>query len=62
MLGPTKPVFCLQQRPGERKTWLRAGTATTNKNGSITVRLDVLPLSGVLLIGDSEPDPDPRGK
>jgi hypothetical protein len=48
-----KAVFALTER-GEKTFWTRIGVAFTNKDGSITVQLDALPVSGRLQIRDEE--------
>jgi len=48
-----KSVFALTER--DQKTfWTRIGAAFTNKDGSITVQLDALPVSGRLQIREDE--------
>lgn len=47
-------VYAVAEREGSRAVWTRIGTAWTNKDGSITVRLDAFPVSGVLQIRDAE--------
>ena len=56
---PFKVVYAIIER-GPKKHWLRIGLAFVNKDGSLNVRLDALPLSGVLHIRDevSRPHPD----
>ncbi len=51
---PFKVVYTVQER-AKRKLWLRIGTAFVNRDGSLTVRLDALPLSGTLIIRDPDP-------
>lgn len=61
--GETKAVFALTERD-DKTFWTRIGAAFTNKDGSITVALDALPVSGRLQIRDNEPkeDSDERGE
>jgi hypothetical protein len=48
-----KSVFALTER--DQKTfWTRIGAAFTNKDGSITVVLEALPVSGRLQIREDE--------
>jgi len=48
-----KSVFALTER--DQKTfWTRIGAAFTNKDGSVTVQLDALPVSGRLQIREDE--------
>jgi hypothetical protein len=49
-----KVAYVITER-GERSFWNRIGVAFTNKDGSITVKLDALPTSGTLQIRDYEP-------
>ena len=48
-------VYAITEREGARSVWMRIGSAWTNRDGSITVRLDALPVSGVMQIRDGEP-------
>jgi hypothetical protein len=48
-----KPVFALTERD-EKTYWTRIGAAFSNKDGSITVQLDALPVSGRLQIREDE--------
>ena len=48
-----KPVFALTER-GEKTFWTRVGIAFENKDRSITLQLDALPVSGRLQIRDNE--------
>jgi hypothetical protein len=42
-------VYAIIEKPGEQKNfWLDIGLARTNKDDSITCKLDVLPISGVI--------------
>ena len=55
---PFKVVYTVQER-AKRTRWLRVGTAFMNRDGSWTVRLDALPLSGTLIIRDPDPKDSP---
>lgn len=45
-------VFAIKQgRNGS--VWVRAGQATSNEDGSLSVQLDVLPIGGVLHVRES---------
>ena len=50
-----KSVYAVIER-GPKKHWLRVGMAFVNRDGSLNVRLDAMPLSGQLQIRDP-----PRG-
>jgi len=41
---------------GERTYWTRIGVAFTNRDGSITVRLDAVPVSGTLCLRAAKSD------
>ena len=47
----TKVAYTVVERTG-RKFWLRLGLAFVNRDGSLSVRLDALPVSGQLVIRD----------
>ncbi len=49
-----KVVFAVTER-GERSFWTRVGAAFTNRDGSLTVRLDAVPINGILQIRDWTP-------
>jgi hypothetical protein len=49
-----KVVYAIVER-GPRKHWLRIGMAFVNRDGSLNVRLDAMPLSGQLHIRDNPP-------
>ena len=48
-----KIVYVITER-GEKSYWTRIGVAYTNRDGSINVKLDALPISGTLQIRDEE--------
>jgi hypothetical protein len=50
-----KIVYAVTER-GERSFWTRVGAAFTNRDGSMTVRLDAMPMNGTLQIRDDEPN------
>lgn len=56
-----KQVFALTER-GEKTYWTRIGAAFTNKDGSISVTLDALPVSGRLQIRDQEDREERQGR
>jgi hypothetical protein len=52
---PNKTVYAITERPdGARSIWTRIGVAFTNRDGSITLRLDALPVNGVLQVRDAD--------
>jgi hypothetical protein len=48
-----KPVFALTER-ADKTFWTRVGIAFENKDRSITIQLDALPVSGRLQIREHE--------
>jgi hypothetical protein len=54
-----KPVYTIVER-NERKWWTRVGTAFTNRDGSVTVKLDASPINGELQIRDPDSIPPAR--
>src|SRR4029077_6106145 len=48
-----RPVFALTER-AERTYWTKVGIAYANRDGSITGKLDALPVSGTFQIRDEE--------
>ena len=49
-----KDVFTIQQN-GEKSFWIKLGVAFVNKDGSLNVRLDGLPVNGSLHIRNRLP-------
>ena len=58
----SKVVYTVVERTGS-KFWLRLGLAFVNRDGSLSVRLDALPVSGQLVIRDhpAGATPPPEG-
>lgn len=57
MAGQRRDVFVVTEREqgGEKRSfWTKVGSAFQNKDGSVTVKLEALPLSGTLQIRDAE--------
>jgi hypothetical protein len=54
-------VFSIRESNG-KSVWVRAGSAWRNKDGSMNVYLDVLPIDGKLHIREALPDDFPAGK
>ena len=50
-----KVVYTVVTR-GNRTQWVRLGLAFINRDGSLTVKLDALPINGELQIRDPRPD------
>lgn len=55
-----KAVYTVAPRPNNRTQWVRIGTAFVNRDGSLNVLLDALPVNGTLHIRDSEPKAEER--
>lgn len=53
-IAPRKLVYAVTEK-GEKSFWTRIGVAFVNRDGSMTVRLDAVPVSGVLQIRDEDP-------
>ena len=51
-------VFAIRRVGEEGAVWTRAGVACINRDGSMTLRLDVLPLSGELHVRETSENPD----
>jgi hypothetical protein len=49
-----RPVYTIIEREGARSIWTRIGGAWTNKDGSVTIRLDALPVNGILQVRDAD--------
>jgi hypothetical protein len=49
-----KAVYTVIER-GDRSHWLRVGTAFVNRDGSLNVKLDALPVNGTLQVRDADP-------
>lgn len=61
-LRPTwKAVYTIAERPNGRKHWLRIGVAFVNRDQSLNVRLDALPVNGQMHIREPAPR-DPQGQ
>ena len=52
--APRKVVYTVTER-GEKSFWTRIGAAFSNRDGSMTVRLEAVPVNGVLQIRDEDP-------
>lgn len=57
MAGQRRDVFVVTERTtpeGNKSFWAKVGSAFDNKDGSVTIKLEALPLSGTLQIRDAE--------
>jgi hypothetical protein len=54
MMEPGKPLAVFSIRPGRNGSiWVRAGWAEVNRDGSVNLHLDVLPLDGKLHVREA---------
>lgn len=50
-----KVVYTVAERSGGRRHWVRIGIAFVNRDQSLSVRLDAIPLNGQMYIRDAAP-------
>jgi hypothetical protein len=50
-----KTVYTVVDRGQGKSIWVRIGVGHTNRDGSLNLRLDALPVSGTLQVRDWEP-------
>jgi hypothetical protein len=50
-----KTVFTIVERGQGKSIWIRIGVGFTNRDGSLNLKLDALPVSGTLQVRDWEP-------
>ena len=58
-----RAVYVITERPtpeGSKSFWTKVGAAFENRDGSLTIRLDALPLSGTLQVRDEDKDRERR--
>ncbi len=53
-----KEVFTIIEKEGKNPFWLKVGAAWENKDGSLNVYLDALPVNGKLQIREKKEWPD----
>lgn len=61
---PYKVVYAIIENKNGKSFWNRIGAAFTNRDGSITIKLDCVPLGGTMQVRDPEPrefDRESRG-
>lgn len=51
--GKRYAVYSVRHKEGKAAVWVRAGYAYANRDGSVNVSLDVLPLDGKLHIREA---------
>jgi hypothetical protein len=55
-------AFCIVERADGTATWIRCGRARLNRDGSINVQLDALPLNGELHLRAAATSAPPQRK
>ena len=50
-----KLVYAVVQRPHARTLWIRVGTGWANRDGSLNLQLDAIPVGGRLQVRDLVP-------
>jgi hypothetical protein len=55
---PPKAIYTVIERPNDRPIWLRIGAAFVNRDGSLSLKLDALPIDGKLQVRDWTPRDD----
>jgi hypothetical protein len=53
--GKVKILYTIVDRPGGKPWWTRVGAGFLNRDGSINIKLDAIPMSGDLQLRDWEP-------
>ena len=56
----TKIVYTVVERHPHKSFWTRIGAAFVNRDGSLTVKLDAVPINGTMQIRDWTPREDTR--
>jgi hypothetical protein len=56
-----KMVYTVIERAPGKTFWTRVGVGSVNRDGSLGLRLDAIPISGVLQVRDWEPRDDAPG-
>ncbi len=56
-------AYTIIEKPGDQKDfWLSIGVASENRDGSLRVKLDALPINGQLHIREYEPRKNENGR
>lgn len=50
-----KLVYAIVNRQNARTVWIRVGTGWSNRDGSMNLQLDAIPMTGVLQVRDMFP-------
>lgn len=56
-----KAVYTVVTGRDDREHWVKLGAAFTNRDGSLTVRLDAVPVNGKLVIRERSKEHSPLG-
>lgn len=56
-----KAVYTVVTGRDDREHWVKLGAAFTNRDGSLTVRLNAVPVNGKLVIRERRTDQSPLG-
>jgi hypothetical protein len=62
---PRRAVYVITERAtpeGSKSFWTKVGAAFENRDGSLTLKLDALPLSGTLQVRDDDKDRERRDR
>lgn len=51
-----KVVYTVVERGEGKSFWVRVGVGSTNRDGSLNLRLDAIPVNGLLQVRDWEPN------
>jgi hypothetical protein len=51
-----KTVYTIVERAPGKSFWVRVGVGFTNRDGSLNLRLDAVPVNGQLQVRDWEPE------
>jgi hypothetical protein len=51
-----KAVFTVVERGPGKSIWVRVGLGHTNKDGSLNLKLDAIPVNGTLQVREWEPE------
>jgi hypothetical protein len=51
-----KTVYTIVERAPGKSFWVRVGVGFTNRDGSLNLRLDAIPVNGQLQVRDWEPE------
>jgi hypothetical protein len=55
-----KTVYTVVERGPGKSFWVRVGVGFTNRDGSLNLRLDAIPVNGLLQVREWEPERRPE--